>query len=74
MKEWTESLDNNFIEGAVLTDLSKAFNCIPHDLLMAKLAACTLNNDSLCYIYSYLKDPKQCVQKIMSKAKLTQSS
>ena len=67
-------LRHNFIEGAVLTDLSKAFNCIPHDLLIAKLAACTLNSDSLCYIYSYLKDPKQCVQKIMNKAKLTQSS
>ena len=55
VKEWKESLDNNFIEGAVLTDLSKASNCIPHDLLIEKLAACTLNSDSLCYIYSYLK-------------------
>ena len=62
VEEWKENLDNNFIVGAVLTDLSKAFDCIPHDLLIAKLSAYGLNSDSLCCIYSYLKDRKQCVQ------------
>ena len=62
VEEWKENLDNNFIVGAVLTDLSKAFNCIPHDLLIAKLSAYGLNRDSLCYICSYLKDRKRCVQ------------
>ena len=61
VEEWKENLDNNFIVGAVLTDLSKAFDCIPHDLLIAKFSAYGLNSDSLCYIY-YLKDRKQCVQ------------
>ena len=45
-----------------MTDLSKAFDCIPHDLLIAKLSAYGLNSHSHCYIYSYLKDCKQCVQ------------
>ena len=71
MEEWKENLDDNFIVGAVLTDLSKAFDSIPHDLLIAKLSAYGLNSDSLCYIYSYLKGRKQCVQ--INKASLTQS-
>ena len=40
---WKENLDNNFIAGAVLTDLSKAFDWILHDLLIAKLSAYGLN-------------------------------
>ena len=56
MEEWKENLDNNFIVEAALPDLSKAFHCIQHDLLIAKLSEYSLNSDSLYYIYSYLKD------------------
>ena len=61
-EKWKENFDNNFIVGAVLTDLSKAFDRKSHDLLIAKLSAYGLNSDSLCYIYYYLKDRKQYVQ------------
>ena len=30
-------LDNNNVAGAVLTDFYKVFDCIPHDVLVAKL-------------------------------------
>ena len=46
LQEWRKKLDENFVVGAVLTDLSKAFNIIPHDLLIAKLAACGLSEDA----------------------------
>ena len=59
---WRENLDNSFFVGAVLTNFPKASDYIPHDLLIAKLSAYGLSSDSLCYIYSYLKDLKQCVQ------------
>ena len=53
-------LDNNYTVGAILMDLSKAFDCIPHDLLIAKLNAYDVN--SLIFIYSYLKRRKQSVR------------
>ena len=36
-EEWRKNLDNNFIAKVVLTDLYKAFDCIPQHLLIAKL-------------------------------------
>ena len=58
---WRKNLDNNYFTKAVLMGLSKAFNCIPHDLVIAKLAAYGFDKNMICYIYSYLKSRKQCV-------------
>ena len=47
VEEWSERLDNNYIVGAILMDLSKAFDCISHDLIIAKLAAYGLDDSAL---------------------------
>ena len=62
IEKWRENLDNNFVVEAVLTDLSKAFDCIPQDLSIRKPSVSGIGRDSLCYIYSYLKHRKQYVQ------------
>ena len=45
--------------GGALTDLSKAFNCLNHNLLIAKLDAYGFDTSALDYIYNYLKQRKQ---------------
>ena len=60
IEEWREYLDKDFVIGAVLTDLSKVFDCIPHDLLIAKLEVYSLGEKALSYIYSYLTNRNQC--------------
>ena len=42
-------------------DLSKAFDCMPHDLVIAKMEAYGFNEDFLTFLYSYLKRRKQSV-------------
>ena len=40
-------------------DLSKAFDCIPYDLLIAKLHAYRFSDKTVTFIYSYLKRRKR---------------
>ena len=49
------------IVGAVLMDLSKASDSIPHNLLMTKMHAYGFSVDAVTFLYSYLKRRKQNV-------------
>ena len=50
------------IVGTILMDLSKAYDCIPHDLLIAKLEAYGFNRKAIRLIYSYLSKRTQRVK------------
>ena len=56
IKNWEKVLDNKGFGGAVLMDLSKAFDIINQDLLVAKLHAYGFSNDSLKLLHSYLNN------------------
>ena len=62
LQKWQYSLDNNEIVGTVLIDLSKAYDCIQHDLLLAKLEAYGFSRRALIFLKSYLKGRKQRVK------------
>ena len=55
-------LDENKVVGAVLMDLSKAFDCLSHELLIAKLEAYGFNEKTIKLVYSYLTNRKQSVK------------
>ena len=55
-------LDKGNYFGAILTDLSKAFESIPYDLLIAKFSAYVLDLPSLRLINLYLNHRKQRIK------------
>jgi len=62
LEKWKSCLDNKGFCGAILMDLSKAFDTINHELLIAKLHAYGFSIDSLEIILSYLQDRWQRVK------------
>ena len=59
--KWKKAVDSNKVFGSVLTDISKAFDCICHDLLIAKLNAYGLSLPALELIKDYLQNRKHTV-------------
>ena len=55
-------LDILLVSLANLTDLSKAFDCIPHELIIAKLDANGFNLKGLIHVFNYLRNGKQRVK------------
>ena len=55
-------VDNWGVFVALLTDLSKVFDCISHDLIIAKLEAYGFHIDALKLIHDYLSNRKQRVK------------
>ena len=58
LEEWREQFDHKKIIGTVPLDLSKGFDCIHHDLLIAKLNAYGFDKNTLTLLFPYLKKQK----------------
>ncbi len=54
INSWKYALDNHNIVGTILMDLSKAFDSMPHGLLIAKMNGHGLNGDACDFMSSYL--------------------
>ena len=55
IEKWTKSLDQGGAYGALLTDLSKAFDSLPQELIIAKLYAYGIDMPSIRLIFFFCK-------------------
>ena len=62
IENWKLALDNKKIIAALSMDLSKAFDCLQHDLIIAKLHAYGFDMQALKPVYSYLSNRIQSVK------------
>ena len=58
LQKWKKVVDNKKIFDARLTDLSKPFDCLSHDLLLAKLNAYGFSLPALRFMQSHLPNRK----------------
>ena len=61
-RKWKKALDKEENMSAIFMNLSKAFDAINHDLLLAKLKAYGFSKQALSFMCSYLKNRRQRVQ------------
>ena len=59
LEKWKSATDTKKSFGAFLSDLSKAFDCLSHDLLIVKLNAYRFRKSALRFVHSYLKNRMQ---------------
>ena len=59
LETWKRSVDIGKASGALFTDLSKAFDCLDYELLIAKLNAYGFSLPALRLIHDYLSRRKQ---------------
>ena len=61
MDDWQRALDRGYEVCVVFFDVSKAFDTVPHSLLLAKLHELGLDPYLLQWIRNYLSDRSQFV-------------
>ena len=57
-----KNVDDGGVFGALLTDLYKAFDCVPHDLITAELETYGFHIDALKLMHDYFSNRKQRVK------------
>ena len=68
VEEWREALDRDTLVGALLLDMSKAFDTVNHSILLRKLSRYGVRRAELKWFADYLRDRRQrvCIRGVKS--------
>ncbi|KAL9964216.1 hypothetical protein ACROYT_G027827 [Oculina patagonica] len=61
-EHWKEEVDKRNAIAAIAIDLSKAFDCLPHELILEKLKFYGMEDKAVALLYSYLSSRYQRVK------------
>ncbi len=61
-EEMRHALDHSEMSAMILMDLSKAFDCLPHNLMVAKLTAYGMSPSAIKLLINYLRHYQQRVK------------
>ena len=62
MDQWMDRIDRGDVVGALLVDLAKAFDTVPHQLLLKELLIAGCAKSAISWFHSYLSDREQRVR------------
>jgi hypothetical protein len=62
IEDWKQALERSMCVGTTMMDLSKAFDCLPHQLVVAKMHTYGASKQSCALIWSYLHNRMQRVR------------
>ena len=65
LEYWKSEVHKGKVFGALLTDLSKAFDCLSHELIIAKLNAYGFSLPALKLVQNYLSKRQQRTKEIL---------
>ena len=64
LQEWKNELDKSGFARTMLMNIFEAYNCLPHELLIAKFETYGINKSGLNLLLTYLSNRKQHVKVI----------
>ena len=62
VEDWKQALENNKYVAAMFMDLNQTFDCLPHQLIIAKLKAYGMKKEGCVFSWSYLSKRRQMVK------------
>ena len=62
LEDWRNALDKHEYVAAILMDLSKTFDCLPHNSMITTLQAYGVSSDAVKLMDSYLSDRSQQIR------------